>query len=421
MKTIQTFALLCLLILFAQGASAQSFYKAGFIVSHNNDTTSGYINYRDNIANAKQCSFRKSLEGEVTTFTPNQIKAYGFLNDKFHQAEKITEKNGDSLTMFLEVLVQGQVSLYYYKGRYFARRSGAPIIEIKAERKVVTVESRSYEVVSNNHLVALSSLMYDCPDISGSIERIRLEINPLTDLFRRYNACMGVPAVMFSTSEKPWFSIQPGVLTGISYSQLTFKTKHQSNSSSSRHLTYPNYSDISLVTGAFMNISSPRSNERVSLQLEGMYSKNAYNTYIELRDESGTINSSVSRNDITLQLSQLNTNALVRYGLTGGKHFVPFVNIGLSNSFVLTSSSSRKEEIEYAGAIEHRQHEPVKFAGNYTSYLVGFGTLYSLGGKKRLLAELRYQRGSRIHSTTDSYAFLYSDLNSFSCLVGLSI
>ncbi|GAB3536874.1 hypothetical protein GCM10027443_28290 [Pontibacter brevis] len=178
--------------------------------------------------------------------------------------------------------------------------------------------------------------MYDCPEVSATIERVRLEIKPLVSLFKRYNECVGAPAVMFTTSEKPWFFIQPGVLTGISYSQIIFKTKHQNNSStSSRHLTYPDYSDKSLVGGAFMNISSPRSNERVSLQLEAIYNRNEYNAYVELRDESGTINSSVSRNNVFLQLSHLKTAALARYDFTGGKRFVPYVNAGLSNSFVL--------------------------------------------------------------------------------------
>ncbi|GAB3536876.1 hypothetical protein GCM10027443_28300 [Pontibacter brevis] len=145
MKTIQHIIFLCLLICSTFQATAQPNFKEGFTISYSNDTTFGYIDYRDNLVCAKECNFKKSLESNMASFTPNQMKAYGFLNDKFHQAETITEKNGDGLTMFLEVLVQGRVSLYYYQGRFFARRFNEPLVELRSEKQVVTVGGRQYE------------------------------------------------------------------------------------------------------------------------------------------------------------------------------------------------------------------------------------------------------------------------------------
>lgn len=103
---VRSLLLVLAFVKFDAGLS-QADYRKGFVVV-NEDTVQGWVSYRENDNLYKQCYFKATTGQKPVTYTPSDIKAYGFENDKVFRSRKITL---DSMRVFVEVLVSGQVSL----------------------------------------------------------------------------------------------------------------------------------------------------------------------------------------------------------------------------------------------------------------------------------------------------------------------
>ncbi len=94
---------------------AQVNLRPGYIITNENDTVRGMIDYRTAERNALYCDFYPDGSSNKESYKPGDIYAYRFTDDgKFYVTRKVTHKN-ESQTLFLEYLIKGVISLYYYK------------------------------------------------------------------------------------------------------------------------------------------------------------------------------------------------------------------------------------------------------------------------------------------------------------------
>jgi hypothetical protein len=100
-------------MLFSFLLNAQLNFKKGYIVNNANDTLYGLINDGGTISNTKVCLFKPNRNANTTKFTPDEIKAYRFTNDKYYCTKEIFYK-GENRKYFLEVLIAGKMNLYYF-------------------------------------------------------------------------------------------------------------------------------------------------------------------------------------------------------------------------------------------------------------------------------------------------------------------
>jgi len=130
-KTKRVFLLvLTILIFFA--VKAQSDYRTGYIINLQGDTIYGLINFKGDKANAKSCIFKKGNDLEKVTYTPSQIKSYQFVDGKYYLSSiSLNYKLKDHV--FLECLIKGSLSVFYYqddvKDHYFVAKDTS-IIEL---------------------------------------------------------------------------------------------------------------------------------------------------------------------------------------------------------------------------------------------------------------------------------------------------
>src|SRR5688572_22358710 len=104
--------LICIAICLSELGFAQTDFRKGFVITLQRDTISGLVNYREG-ANAHEiCEFKKLENLNATSYRPDEIFGYGFLDDKFFESRKVQEENKSPRVAFVEVLVKGMVSLY---------------------------------------------------------------------------------------------------------------------------------------------------------------------------------------------------------------------------------------------------------------------------------------------------------------------
>ena len=111
LRILFTFLLLSLCL---TATFAQSNFRRGFIITNEQDTVSGWIDFRTDVRNMQVCDFRETETGETRTFLPGEIFGYRFYDEgKFYVSREIMINNAPR-TVFLEFIVQGMMNLYYY-------------------------------------------------------------------------------------------------------------------------------------------------------------------------------------------------------------------------------------------------------------------------------------------------------------------
>jgi len=113
--------------------AAQFNFKEGFIVKMNNDTIQGKIDYKLNYKLNKSCHFQ--VDGEVLEYFPNQIKGYGFSNDKAFTSQ-ILEGT------FIEILVHGDLNLFRYGNVFFVQKEDGEIYKLESNETNIEVDGK---------------------------------------------------------------------------------------------------------------------------------------------------------------------------------------------------------------------------------------------------------------------------------------
>jgi len=100
------------LTLMSLAASAQVNPERGFIITNENDTIYGTLDFRTNKVNSEHCLFKADNDTVSKMYYPGNILGYRFMrNGKFYVTKTFAFK-GDSVTYFAEYLVKGMMNLY---------------------------------------------------------------------------------------------------------------------------------------------------------------------------------------------------------------------------------------------------------------------------------------------------------------------
>ncbi len=90
--------------------------ERGFIITNENDTVYGTIDFRTDEINARQCYFKADNADEYNYYYPGDIIGYRFMrNGKFY-VTKVLEYEGLHHTLFAEYMIKGMLNIYRVKG-----------------------------------------------------------------------------------------------------------------------------------------------------------------------------------------------------------------------------------------------------------------------------------------------------------------
>ncbi|WP_185154523.1 outer membrane beta-barrel protein [Fulvivirga sp. M361] len=346
------------------------------MITLENDTIQGQLDYRSNSKNYESCIF-KGEQGR-TEYYPNQILGFGYNNDKFFSAQRIKDS-------FVEVLVIGEISLYRSRGKYHIMKDTSffdleSIIEkVEINGKIGTKENNRWRGIT-------SYLISDCLSNSNSIvSKLSLDEKNLTRLIVKYNKCRGAEYTEYKIS-KPWTKFDIGVTLGLSKSEIT------TDGSGSFSYLDNSYNSIDPSIGVLIAISSPRITEKIALQGELHFLKSNYSSLVELKG------SSTQFHDTFIDLTTLSIPLSLKYSFPEKKCGI-YLQGGINYDHHLSSNTRLLSE-QVSGNIVNTFPETTAFEvnDNQIGYWGGIGILKTYKKLKGSVT-IRYFQMSALNKT----------------------
>lgn len=182
------------ILLFCTSVYAQSNFRPGFIITLKQDTVYGQIDFRTDRMNALHCVFKPKKDAEPVTYLPFEIAGYRFTDDgKYYVSRMIKpNENKEAIPVFLEYLLEGIKSLYYYESKddrelYFIQEGerlvvlDAPELE-RMKREGLIVNGRTDRYVST-----LQYVFRDCPELTPKILKTPFSHKGLIKIAEEYH------------------------------------------------------------------------------------------------------------------------------------------------------------------------------------------------------------------------------------------
>ena len=175
-------------------AHAQTNPVPGYIISNQGDTIRGVINYRSSEKNGQSCMFMPTNATEYRDYLPSEIKGYRFDSDGVYYVSRSFFVKGKEKLIFAEYLLQGGVSLYYYKEDdvdyyYMVDENGEIASITNGDENISLAEASGAELQSfkRNQIREAARLLSKSPEALSQLWKKDVSSRNLTDIVRRYD------------------------------------------------------------------------------------------------------------------------------------------------------------------------------------------------------------------------------------------
>jgi len=167
--------------------NAQSDYRKGYVISKENDTMFGQIDYRGSSYLTHKCKFKKDLDNTKTVFVPADIYGFRFVDGKYYKSLVI-----DNERLFVEVLVEGNMNLYCitntFGSRFFVEKEDLGLKEVEYKSGTKYINGAEYSVNSKSYIGLLKVYTKDAPIVNAKVASIgEPDFTSLVTLVRDYN------------------------------------------------------------------------------------------------------------------------------------------------------------------------------------------------------------------------------------------
>ncbi len=361
-------------------------YRDGFIVTQEKDTLWGLIKDRGELGNSKACVFKLNKKTKAQKYYPREISAYGSLRDKYYRTGRVDFK-GERRYVFINVLLEGDVNLYYYwkdriKSYYIEKDEGVFKELLNVDLELQQRSDGGHMAYSNYTEIkipiyrdTLLSVFQESESIQRQVKSVKYNQESLQDITRQYilETCEGSNCISYEKDVNMYRS-RFGIYTGIQMQKISFLSFNISSTSepylvesditSSIFATYP----IGISYNFPLFVLSDRLSFQVELSTTGM------NFEYEFPD------SSLSVKTLKIQSRTLSIPLLLKYQFSR-KKVSPSLALGKSTSFVLNSQVDVNQNTD-----DYVLHTIQK-----GGWFLEFGLDYKLGPKLSLFNSFRIQ------------------------------
>ncbi len=257
--------------------SAQDDYRNGYIIMPNDSLVFGQVNFRDDMRNSKECTF-KSKSNDNKTYSPNDIKGYRFTNGKYYVSKYVKAK-GNVNHLFVEYLVEGDKSLYYYRdmgGNHFLiDYKNDTLIEIPYREEIVNIGGINYLKEPQDHKKILKAYFRDCPAMFSKIDQLnRPYFDNLVNITKEYyHLTCGDSGCTVYYKPKPLFKIAVEPQYGVShFSKYLFgNSSYQTNFGVNVYLWLPRSNENLYIKTGLTSYSQDFTLIKIPIQLEYVF------------------------------------------------------------------------------------------------------------------------------------------------------
>lgn len=347
------FLFIVCLLLFVQNTSGQKNYVPGSLTFANGDTAKGYIDYRHWSKSPENITFKKTIDGAETTYSPMDLISFAVAGEKYYSA--ITQvdagnvnNNSDNRelitktdTIFLLTVIEGEKSLFCYRNNqakeyfYIKTPSGFEILEYKTYMS----DYQGYDAMRENkkYTGQLMSYLNDCESIPAQLQRLNYKYTELVKLFNSYNECKGIKPEVQAKKKK--VVAEFGLLAGISMADLNFSGSQYPMFEHQEYKPSLNFSG-----GLFSNIILVK-NKKLALENDLILSS------YKLSD-SYTNDETIQKTFSTdLKYNYLKLHTLVNFRIAVHNTAIRF-NLGISNGFAI---SKRFDTVSETAFVTHEE------------------------------------------------------------------
>lgn len=140
-------------------------FRPGFIITNEMDTVYGKVNYRNDRLMCKYCTF-KTEKSDKKKYYPGEIIGYRFENDRYFETTNV-----DGKPKFLEILIKGEVSIYYFcdenRSIYFFKKGDSTLTELNYFERIVHINEYGNASDGNNYIIEKNDTSYSKIYTSG--------------------------------------------------------------------------------------------------------------------------------------------------------------------------------------------------------------------------------------------------------------
>ena len=161
-----------LIVLINPSLKAQSNNQEGFIITLDFDTIYGKIENKSYFENSRICNFKYGTGDSVIRYTPTMIYGYHFTGGKFYISKSV-----DSVKIFLEFLVHGEIDFYFYQdadgiNHYYTSKDTLPVLELKYSEGITNIDGKEVFYKTERFRGPLIYYTRDYPEIRTKINEM---------------------------------------------------------------------------------------------------------------------------------------------------------------------------------------------------------------------------------------------------------
>ncbi|MDD2798639.1 MAG: hypothetical protein PHV20_08620 [Bacteroidales bacterium] len=363
---------------------SQTDFRNGSIVTLENDTITGFIDYLGPQDNSQKCMFRKSLTDSVVEYTPSTIKSYFFSNNKYFVSKGLII-DGQKQNVFLEYLVKGRINLFYLDDNTIIIEKENELLELNNNDLIIKKKSGlSYINPSPKFRGVLRYALMEAPSLNEEINSMDFYYVSFVKLVKEYHkiVCNDEGCIVFNRKKKQMndskWTVNFGGTMDYMYSFMSSKM-NEINTTTPLNQVNTNTSAGTISPGIFVNFSQ---NSNSSFQIECRFEKLTY-SYVSLT---------------SIKLPVVYKYEFNRYAKTS-----PYFAVGTGISKVIkTTKNSLLNEYynDEVGVWNSKIEESEYVSLNYFETL-RLGIKHELKNKNALNVELRVDRSP----TTIKYYF----------------
>lgn len=413
----KTFALVCGLFLSAF-SYAQKNYLPGKIITTQNDTIAGYIDFRNWEKNPVEIRFKKEESSSEVIYSPLQISRFEVNNEAYIGAIVESEISPSKInllqrgstpttrtdTVFLQVLIEGPVSLYHYKNdvensNFYIRENTA--FELLIYKKYILGEEGKTLINENKKYIGqLTLYLGNCSTIQPKINTSTYSQRSLLNLFELYYKCIGMESNHQQGQQK--IKVEVGALAGLSLSTFNFSGQGHDQIRQADYELSPNFT-----AGLFIDIILSKNLGKWSINNELSFTPYSITGKYAAQENPNLYVES----DITFSHTYLKLSNMVRYRFYSTESVAIYTNLGVTNGYMIHEEKNERITSTIFHDVETVTKNPA--LEEIRKYEQGF--LFGLGVKRNKFSfETRYEQGNGI----SPYSTLNSKRRNFYLIVG---
>ena len=250
--------------------------QRGYVITNQNDTISGTIDYLSDAKNAYECHFKADGENQYKTYQPGDVRAYRFTDNGIFYITKTLTVDGEQKTFFAEYLLQGGVSLFHHKEKgndyyYLIDEDGKTGI-VKNDG-VISGTPQEVDRKKRAALREASQLLVKSSKAQSDLWKKDITSENLTTIVRDYDMeyCTAAgDCVLFRYNSKKSRSIGTKIRLQVAAGLGTVKLSPTANAYDTEDVAMKTFTPQ---IGAGIDFFFPRASKHWSLQLLGVVSK----------------------------------------------------------------------------------------------------------------------------------------------------